>query len=119
MDAQREWGGGGGFRWRHLLERQTVAVLPRLHLDFHWKIRHTSCFLALWALVLIEDFNYSYLLFTLFPREMKCLDRGSEADFRNKTKLIEIKYHRRVVQQQGGKADEEGEEESWRLYFVP
>lgn len=33
---------------------------------------------------------------------MKCLDRGSEADFRSKTKLIEIKYFRRVVQQQGG-----------------
>lgn len=46
---------------------------------------------------------------------MKCLDRGSEADFRSKTKLIEIKYFRCVVQQQGGKVGEEGEEESWSL----
>lgn len=101
-DAQREWGGGGGFRWRHLLERQTVAMLPRLHLDFHWKIRHTSCFLALQALVLAQGFDYSYLLIYLSPREMKCLDRGSEADFRSKTKLIEIKYHRRGGAAAGG-----------------
>lgn len=77
-------------------------MLPRLHLDFHWKIRHTSCFLALQALVLAQGFDYSYLLIYLSPREMKCLDRGSEADFRRKTKLIEIKYHRRGGAAAGG-----------------
>lgn len=90
-------------------------MLPRLHLDFHCKIRHTSCFLALQASVLTQGFDYGYLLIYLSPREMKCLDRGSEADLRSKTKLIEIKYFRHVVQQQGGKVGEEGEEESWTL----
>lgn len=50
---------------------------------------------------------------------MKCLDRGSEADFRSKTKLIEIKYHRCVVQQQGGRWVRRGKRKAGASNFVP
>lgn len=59
-----------------------MAALPRLHLDFHCKIRHTSCFLALQALFHTGVFDCRYLFICLAAREMKCQDVGREAGFR-------------------------------------